>query len=149
MRFWLGVVSASHVRRGVELGIAQVHHGKRAGLARMAPGDGLVYYSPKDELRGTVPCRQFTAVGRIADGEIWQADEGDFRPFRRRVDWADARPVPLADLTDRLLLTRAPNWGYALRRGLLPLEEADFLLIEQAMTGPMRSAHPEAEHRSA
>lgn len=149
MRYWLGVVSAAHVRRGVELGIAQVHHGKRAGLARMAPGDGLVYYSPQEELRGTVPCRQFTAVGRIADGEIWQADEGDFKPFRRRVEWAEARPAPIADLKDRLLLTRAPNWGYALRRGLLPLDEADFLLIEAAMSGHLRSVHTDEGARSA
>ncbi|MEJ1231140.1 MAG: EVE domain-containing protein [Galbitalea sp.] len=45
MSAWLGVVSRSHVERGVDLGIAQVMHGKRAGLARMKPGDWLVYYS--------------------------------------------------------------------------------------------------------
>jgi len=140
MRYWLGVVSAAHVRRGVGLGIAQVHHGKRAGLARLSAGDGLVYYSPKQDLGEPTPCRAFTAVGRIADNEIWQADEGDFRPYRRRVDWAPADPVPLADVQDRLLLTRAPNWGYALRRGLLPLDEADFRLVEEAMTAAHRCA---------
>lgn len=134
MRYWLGVVSAQHVRRGVELGIAQVHHGRRPGLARMAAGDGLVYYSPREQLGSDVPCRQLTALGRVADDEIWQADEGDFRPYRRRVEWAPVRPVPLADLQARLLLTSTPNWGYALRRGLLPLDETDFHLIETAMT---------------
>ncbi|WP_076263595.1 EVE domain-containing protein [Intrasporangium flavum] len=134
MRCWLGVVSAAHVRRGVELGIAQVHHGQRPGLARMAAGDGFVYYSPREEMGGGAPCRAFTAVGRIADDEIWQADEGDFRPYRRRVDWEQADPVPLAELTGRLLLTRSPGWGQGLRRGLLPLDEADFRLVEQAMT---------------
>ena len=135
MRYWLGVVSAEHVRLGVELGIAQVHHGRRPGLARMAAGDGLVYYSPKEQLGGWVPSRRFTAIGRVSDDEIWQADEGDFRPYRRRVEWAPAHPVPIATLQDRLGLTRAPNWGHALRRGLLPLDEADFHLIAQAMTG--------------
>ncbi len=43
MNAWLGVVSAEHVRHGVELGIAQVGHGKRSGLDRMAAGDTLVY----------------------------------------------------------------------------------------------------------
>ena len=79
MRCWLGVVSAAHVRRGVELGIAQVHHGRRPGLARMAAGDGFVYYSPREGMGGGAPCRAFTAVGRVADDEIWQADEADFR----------------------------------------------------------------------
>ncbi len=31
-KYWLGVVSREHVRRGVELGIAQVNHGKRTPL---------------------------------------------------------------------------------------------------------------------
>jgi len=39
-RYWLGVVSRDHVRRGVMLGIAQIGHGKKAGLVRMCPGDG-------------------------------------------------------------------------------------------------------------
>lgn len=41
MNAWLGVVSAEHVRRAVDLGIAQIGHGKRAGLARMKAGDVL------------------------------------------------------------------------------------------------------------
>ena len=149
MKHWLAVVSAAHVRRAVGLGIAQVHHGRRPGLARMSAGDGFVYYSPREELGSDVPCRRFTAVGRIADDEIWQADEGDFRPWRRRVDWAGADPVPIADLQDRLLLTSTPHWGYALRRGLLPLDEADFLLIEAAMTGaPPPAPTPTETHRA-
>lgn len=76
MRYWLGVVSAQHVRRGVELG--------------------------------------------ITDDEIWQADEGDFRPHRRRVEWAPARPVALADLRARLLLTSTPSWGMPCAAGCCP-----------------------------
>jgi len=50
MTHWLGAVSRDHVRRGVALGIAQIGHGKRAGLARMQPGDWLVHYSPRTSL---------------------------------------------------------------------------------------------------
>lgn len=135
MAAWLGVVSAEHVARGVALGIAQTNHGKRTDLARMSPGDGLIYYSPQQRLGGTEPVRAFTAVGRICDEEIWQADEGEFRPWRRRVDYdLAARSVPIAQLRDRLDLTATPNWGYALRRGLLALSENDFALIQAAMT---------------
>jgi hypothetical protein len=136
MAAWLGVVSADHVARGVSLGIAQTNHGKRTGLDRMRPGDGLVYYSPKRQYGGNEPLHAFTAAGTIADDELWQADEGSFHPWRRRVHYVtDGRPVPVDELRDRLELTAAPNWGYALRRGLIPLSDSDFATIAAAMTG--------------
>lgn len=133
MSGWLGVVSAEHVRRGVSLGIAQIGHGKRAGLARMRAGDTLVYYSPVERLGDAAPLRAFTALGTIADDEIWQADEGDFRPFRRRVAYERMAPVALEDVRAELHLTASPNWGYQLRRGLVPLEDHDVELIRARM----------------
>ena len=85
MTAWLGVVSAEHVRRGVAGGFAQVGHGKRAPLARMHQGDTLVYYSPRERRDDTASLRHFTAIGIVADETIWQVDEGDFKPFRRKV----------------------------------------------------------------
>lgn len=127
MNAWLGVVSAEHVRRAVDLGIAQIGHGKRAGLARMKAGDVLVYYSPVESIGDRDPLREFTALGVIEEGEIWQADEGGcFKPFRRRVRYEQFTPVPLGDVRSRLALTSAPNWGgYQLRRGLIPLDDND------------------------
>ena len=134
MTHWLGVVSRDHVRRGVALGIAQIGHGKRGGLARMAAGDWLVYYSPREGLGAGERLQAFTAIGRIPDDEIWQADEGDFTPWRRRVAYVPgARDAPIAPLMGELALTSAPSWGYQLRRGLLPLTEGDFAVIAAAM----------------
>ncbi|CAN3700758.1 hypothetical protein MMX123_00747 [Microbacterium sp. MM2322] len=133
MTAWIGVASAEHVARGVALGIAQIGHGKRPGLARMRPGDTLVYYSPVHRLGDAAKLREFTAIGRVDEGEIWQADEGDFRPFRRAVTYRPARPVAVADLRGRLALTAEPNWGYQLRRGLIEIAQADADLIEHAM----------------
>jgi hypothetical protein len=136
MAGWLGVVQAEHVARALALGIAQVNHGKRSGLARMRAGDWLVYYSPHHRLGEHSPLQAFTAVGRLPDDEIWQADEGTFRPFRRRAEYrTDARHAPLADLRDRLHLTADPHWGYLLRRGLVPLTDHDVALVHEAMTG--------------
>jgi hypothetical protein len=130
---WLGVVSADHVRRGVSLGIAQLGHGKRSGLARLHRGDWLIYYSPKTSMRDGEPLQQFTAIGEVVDDEIWQADEGDFQPFRRRIHYlGDTHPAPVASL--HLDLTSQPNWGYQLRRGLIPLSERDLATIREAMT---------------
>ena len=146
MAAWLGVVSAEHVARGVSLGIAQVNHGKRAGLARMRHGDWLVYYSPRQRLSGHEPVKAFTAIGRFPDEEIWQADEGCFKPWRRRVDYrTEARSVPIESLRGRLELTAAPNWGYQLRRGLIPLCDNDFSWIQEAMTGSAAPPAPVAQ----
>jgi hypothetical protein len=148
MAAWLGVVSAEHVVRGVSLGIAQINHGKRAGLARMRLGDRLVYYSPQQRLGEHEPVKAFTAIGELPDTEIWQADEGCFKPWRRKVDYrADARRVPIESLRGRLDLMTAPNWGYQLRRGLIPLSDTDFAVIYEAMTGseaPPSDAAPNA-----
>lgn len=133
MSAWLGVVSAEHVRRGISLGIAQIGHGKRAGLARMHEGDTLVYYSPVNRLGDSAPLRQFTAIGTVADDLIWQADEDGFTPFRRRVRYEDAHPVCLGQIKGLLSLTSAPNWGYQLRRGLVELSADDVAVLRAAM----------------
>jgi hypothetical protein len=136
MAGWLGVVSAEHVARGVHLGIAQTNHGKRSGLARMHPGDWLVYYSPQQRLGERSPVQAFTAIGEIADDHIWQADEGCFKPWRRAVRYRpDAVRVPIATLHGSLDLTAARNWGYQLRRGLLTLTDRDLATLRNVMTG--------------
>nr|MCH9703347.1 EVE domain-containing protein [Chlamydiota bacterium] len=43
MKYWIGVASHEHVKRGEADGFCQVCHGKGAPLRRMKPGDLLVY----------------------------------------------------------------------------------------------------------
>ena len=65
-------------------------------------GDRIVYYSPRDAYPKGAPVQAFTAVGRVTDDEVWQADEGDFKPWRRRIDYEPgAVEVPIADLYAR------------------------------------------------
>lgn len=135
---WLGVVSAAHVRLGVAGGFAQVQHGKRHGLDRLRRGDGFVYYSPVETMGARTPLRAFTALGVVADDATSQHDGAmypgtAFRPFRRRVSWLDVEDLPLDEVKDRLDLTSTPNWGYALRRGLVPLSLRDYGLLRARM----------------
>ncbi len=141
MTNWLGVVSRDHVRRGVELGIVQTNHGAKAGLARMSPGEWFVYYSPKTAHPDGDALKAFTAIGRIADDELFQVSERGFEPWRRRVSYENALEVPIAGFGGALELTSVPNWGYQLRRGLLPLSDHDLDLVKIAMLGnsPARS----------
>ncbi len=134
MSNWLGVASRDHVHRGVALGVAQIGHGAKGGLTRMRAGDGLVYYSPRAAFDGTTALRAFTAIGVVADDELWQADEGAFRPWRRRVAYdTAATEVPLDQVRADLDLTQGPNWGYSLRRGLVELSRSDFGCLAGAM----------------
>ena len=140
MNYWLGVVQREHVLRGVELGIAQLNHGAKGPVQRMSPGDGFVYYSPKTSYPDGDPLREFTAIGVIADGEVYQDDAvmyrgSDFRPWRRRVDYVmDAAPAPITPLLDVLELTRGTrNWGLVIRRGHVQLTKHDFDAIAGSM----------------
>ena len=133
-RGWLAVVSAEHVAIAVQRGFAQVNHGKRTPLAKMAVGDTLVYYSPTTVRGHSDGYRSFTAIGTFPDDEIWQADEGSFQPFRRRVDYLPGNHVPVTELRDRLALTADARWGYQLRRGHIDLDPAGVDIIRAAMT---------------
>lgn len=119
----------------------QVNHGSKAGVGKMLPGDGLVYYSPKDTYPEGAPLRAFTAIGLIADGDPWQAapmmmrGADEVRPWRRRVEYLEGvTEVPIQPLLPVLELTRdTPNWGWLMRRGLLELTAADFGVIATEM----------------
>ncbi|MGG7466395.1 MULTISPECIES: EVE domain-containing protein [unclassified Plantibacter] len=146
IRYWLGVVHRDHALIGMRQGYAQINHGNRGGLERMHESDGIVYYSPRVSTPDGEPLRAFTAIGRIADDTVYQAETGtmsgqDWKPWRRRVDYfPDAREAPIRPLRSLLDFTSLdPNWGYQLRRGLIELSRHDFDLIRNEM----RPRHPE------
>lgn len=133
-RYWMGVVSQSHVARGVAGGFAQLCHGKAAPLRKMNPGDWLIYYSPTTEFGEKTPLRAFTALGQVVEAPVYTFDMGDgFVPFRRDLRYEEVRPVPLATLMGRLHLTAKAGWGMSLRRGHLALDAHDFQLISAAL----------------
>jgi hypothetical protein len=143
-RAWVGVVSRAHVRRGVAGGFAQLCHGKRGPLARLAPGDWLVYYSPSTELGGGVPLRAFTALGRVTGASIYPFDMGGgFVPFRRDVAYErDVRETPIRELAPRLrFVSENPRWGMLARRGVFEIDPIDLEVIQASMRAlPHRAA---------
>lgn len=133
-QYWIAVASAEHVRRGHAAGFMQVSHGKEAPLKRVKPGDGVVYYSPSEMLGSKDGLQSFIAIGTVRQGEPYRADMGSFKPYRRDVDWAEAKEAPIRPLIDRLGFTTArSNWGYQLRFGLFAISAKDFRLIARAM----------------
>lgn len=134
-RYWLGIVQREHVERGVKGGFAQVCHGKRGPLARMQPGDWLIYYSPKTALEDGLPLKAFTAIGQVQTGEPYSFQMSqDFAPYRRDVSFVAAQQAPIEPLLPYLSFSAGkPNWGYALRFGILELTPGDFRRIARAM----------------
>jgi hypothetical protein len=135
MKHWIAVASAEHVRYGREKGFMQVCHGKRGPLARLMPGDGVVYYSPSEAFRGASPCQAFTAIGIVKPGDPYQvAMSDDFRPYRRDVAWWPSQDAAIRPLLHLLEFTQGKrNWGYQFRYGLFGISDADFVCILNAM----------------
>jgi hypothetical protein len=138
-RYWLAVASAEHARRGRELGIMQVGHGKEAPVKRPRAGDGVVCYSPTVVLGSKERLQAFTSIGVVADERVYQADMGGgFRPFRRDVKFVTASEASILPLLDELELTRGKrNWGYPFRFGFLEITQHDFDTISAAMGARM------------
>lgn len=134
-RYWIGVASRDHVGRGAEAGFAQLCHGKERSLRRMQRGDWLIYYSPRGERAGGEPVQAFTAIGRVADDEVFQHVLSDsFAPFRRTIAYVPCREAPIRQLLERLAFIKDPaRWGYPFRAGHREIDRDDFLVIAAAM----------------
>jgi hypothetical protein len=138
----LGVVSKEHVLRGAAGGFTQLCHGKKAALARMSPGDWLIFYSPTVSFGGDDRLKAFTAAGRVVDGEVYLFDMGGgFVPWRRRLAFLTPRDVPVERVKQRLSFIRDnPHWGYLARRGHFEIPVADAEVILGEMGASPRAA---------
>jgi hypothetical protein len=134
-RYWIGVVSRSHVERGVAGGFLQLNHGKQAPVRKLAAGDGVAIYSPRTAYPDGAPLQAFTAIGTVATGEIYQVEMApDFRPYRVDVRWAPCREAAIAPLIEALAFIRdKTHWGAAFRFGQLRIDATDFGTIATAM----------------
>ncbi len=135
MNYWINVVSRDHVQRGVASGFTQANHGKASGLKRLKQGDWIVFYSPKTAYEGGEPLQAFTAIGQVADDELYQfAVTPDFIPWRRNVNFKPCQEALIKPLINDLsFITDKTHWGYKFRFGLFQIPEADFMLIQEAM----------------
>ncbi len=133
-KFWVVTASADHAARGQAEAIVQANHGKSDPLRRMAPGDGVVIYSPRTTWPNGLALQAFTLIGQVAEAAPYPHKMGQLTMWRRPVLWVQATWAPIRPLLDRLDITRGQkSWGMAFRYGLAPLTQADFTLIAQAM----------------
>ena len=133
---WIGVVSRSHVQRGVEGGFIQLNHGKKAPVQRLKAGDRLALYSPRTDYPDGQPLQAFTALGVVATGQVYQVEmSAEFKPYRVDVGFLPCQEAPIKPLVERLSFIKSKtHWGAAFRFGFLKVPEEDFALIESAMS---------------
>lgn len=134
-RHWIIVASRDHVQRGIEHGFAQANHGKAAPLRRMHAGDTVIYYSSKEIYGEDTQCQCFTAIGAVADEEVYQGNMGNgFEPYRRTVSFWPCREISILPLIAQLSFIKDPKrWGYPFRFGLFEIPQADYELIAGQM----------------
>jgi len=135
--YWMNTVSRGHVTRGVAGGFTQANHGKPHMLRRMARDDWIVFYSPKTDYPHGDPLQAFTAIGRVADDEVYQEDfDPQFQPWRRRVEFLPCTETPIRPLIDELdFIENKAQWGFRFRSGVFKIDARDFAVIRAAMTG--------------
>jgi EVE domain len=129
-RHWVVVVSRDHARRGVAGGFIMANHGKRAPLARMARGDGLIVYSPTTSYPDGEPLRAVSFVGEVT-GDEPEPSEVIAGGFRRAADLREVEPVPMHDIRDHLPASR-------IRFGFFEIDAADAEAI-RALAVPLGS----------
>jgi hypothetical protein len=123
------------VQRGVAAGFTQANHGRPAGLKALKRGDLIVFYSPKTAFENGEPLQHFTALGRVADDESYQAEmTPTFHPWRRNVEFLAIDEAPIRPLLEKLtFIEDKQHWGMPFRRGLFEIPGDDFAIIARAM----------------
>lgn len=104
------------------------NHGKRAPLARMSPGDGILIYSPTTTFPKGEPLRAVTFVGEVTGTE---PEPSPVIPggFRRAAALREVEPLALDAIRTHLPTSR-------LRFGFFELDPADAQTILALATDP-------------
>ena len=93
------------------------NHGKKAPVARMSRGDGILVYSPTTTFPRGEPLRAVTFVGEVT-GDAPEPSDVIAGGFRRAAALREVEPLPLADVRDHLPASR-------IRFGCFEIDAAD------------------------
>ncbi len=134
-KYWIIVASKDHVATGAAAGIAQACHGKAAPLKRMQKGDAVIFYSGKMKMGKAESCQKFTAIGTVADDEVYPFQMTDsFCAFRRKIEFYDSEEISIKPLIEDLtFIQNKKSWGYPFRFGHFEINLQDFELISSKM----------------
>ncbi len=135
MKYYIIAASKDHVQKGVAAGFAQAGHGKKGNLKKLQKDDWVIYYSSKEKIDDKKPFQKFTAIGQVADDDLYQKEVSKtFQPWRRNVHFYNCRDLDIRPLLDDFeFITNRKKWGLHLMGGFLQITKADFERIAQGM----------------
>lgn len=121
-----------------------VAHGRGVAARRLGPGDGLVYYAPREGIGEGTEIRAFVAIGRVLDAPAAERVMAEgVSGWYRRMAWLASRPADVYPLLDNLSFVRdRRHWGMYFRRSLFEVEARDFTLIRNAMAATWPTEDP-------
>jgi hypothetical protein len=103
----------------------------------MKPGDGIIFYSARQQIKGKDLCQRFTGIATIQNGDAYQdSSHESFRAWRRHAKFEkEAKEVDVRSVLPKLacLNNGAVGWGRALMRGVMKIGEDDFRVVKEAM----------------
>lgn len=142
-RYWIGLAERDSVHAAVTNGVCLFSGGKASPVRKLEPGDGVLYYSPRESMDGAaLEC--FTAVGKVTDDTPWTQNWTQLctgGPFLTRRSGADKTwvrkcaydavgEVSVRPLLNLLSFVAQPrHWGKTFRRGQLEICADDFARI--------------------
>ncbi|OOG61767.1 hypothetical protein B0E46_14555 [Rhodanobacter sp. B04] len=134
-RFWIICAPRDHVMQSVKGGFCQLTHGRTKVLQRMSPGDWIACYSDHASSESNLPCQCFTAIGKVAEREVYHRALDEQRcPFRRDVHYSPVNEVDIRLLLSKLsFIKNKTYWALPFRRGYLEVSESDFRDIAERM----------------
>ena len=134
MKYFIICASKDHVLAGIKKGIAQAGHGRKDFVSKLSKGDWIIYYSAKDKMEDGKPYQKFTAIGKVADDELYQNNtEKNFKPYRRNVEYSKCEEADIKPLLEKLSFIKKKRWGFYLISGFKEISEDDFNVIKKAM----------------
>ncbi len=135
MKYWINVVSNDQIQAGVEGGFIQAAQNKAGTILGLAKGDTIFFYAPGTLFRGGTILQAFTAVARVTDEDLYQAEmSSGTRPWRRRIAPLASDRTPIAPLISALdFIQDKASWEGSLRRGIFEIGTNDALRIAEAM----------------
>jgi len=88
-------------------------------------------------MEGSDLYQKFTAIGEVIDDAPYQIDMGDgFKPFRRNINYFEAKHIDIKPLVQSLPFIKNKNsWGYVFRYGFLEIDQESFEIIAHHMLG--------------
>ena len=132
-KYWINVIPKDRVLKAVEEGIMQ-SQGDEAHLSRIQKDDMVVFYSPREDSEGTKKLQTFTAVGQIADEEIYPVQGAVVKAFRRKINYTECQEISVIPLIQNLHFIRnKKHWGFVFKQSLIQILQPDFETITNGM----------------